>query len=154
MSGALISLLALYNLTRTSAQNSLTIEQVMTSQEMQNTGVATLTSSQRDALNDWLNRYTVKLLQLAKQQQSGTLHGNVLRSSCSPSIESTVSGEMEGWSGDTIFKLDNGQIWQQAEYDYTYFYEYRPEVTIYQTNAGCRMKIEGETETVLVKRIK
>ena len=65
-----------------------------------------------------------------------------------------VSGDVEGWSGDTIFKLDNGQIWQQAEYDYTYFYEYHPDVTIYQTSSGCRMKVEDESDTVIVKRIK
>ncbi|MGA2207717.1 MAG: hypothetical protein ABSG10_13400, partial [Terracidiphilus sp.] len=76
------------------------------------------------------------------------------RSSCSPAIESTISGEIEGWDGETIFKLDNGQIWQQAEYDYTYFYEYRPDVTIYETSSGCRMKVEDEDDTVIVKRIK
>jgi hypothetical protein len=73
---------------------------------------------------------------------------------CAPAIESAITGEVEGWDGETIFKLDNGQIWQQAEYDYTYFYEYHPDVTIYQTRAGCRMKVEDETETLLVKRIK
>jgi hypothetical protein len=78
----------------------------------------------------------------------------VSRSSCSPAIESSISGEIEGWSGETIFKLDNGQTWQQSEYDYTYFYEYHPDVTIYETRAGCRMKVEDESDTVLVKRIK
>jgi hypothetical protein len=72
---------------------------------------------------------------------------------CVPAIESAITGEVEGWDGETIFKLDNGQIWQQAEYDYTYFYEYHPDVTIYQTRAGCRMKVEDETETVLVTRV-
>jgi hypothetical protein len=76
------------------------------------------------------------------------------RSSCVPTIESAITGEIEGWDGETIFKLDNGQIWQQAEYDYTYFYEYHPDITIYETRAGCRMKVEDEDETVLVKRIK
>jgi hypothetical protein len=76
------------------------------------------------------------------------------RSSCVPAVESAITGEIEGWDGETIFKLDNGQIWQQAEYDYTYFYEYHPDVTIYQTSAGCRMKVEDEDDTVLVKRIK
>jgi hypothetical protein len=52
------------------------------------------------------------------------------RSSCTPAIESAITGEIKGWDGETIFKLDNGQIWQQAEYDYTYFYEYHPDVTI------------------------
>ena len=76
------------------------------------------------------------------------------RSSCSPAIESSITGEFHGWSGDTIFKLDNGQIWQQAEYDYDYDYDYNPDVTIYQTTSGCRMKVEGEEDTILVKRIK
>jgi hypothetical protein len=76
------------------------------------------------------------------------------RSSCVPAIESSIDGEIEGWEGETIFKLANGQIWQQAEYNYTYFYAYSPDVTIYQTSAGCRMKVEDEDETVVVKRLK
>lgn len=75
-------------------------------------------------------------------------------SNCALAIESAITGDIEGWDGETIFKLDNGQIWQQAEYDYTYFYEYHPDVTIYQTSRGCRMKVEDEEETILVKRIK
>jgi hypothetical protein len=53
-----------------------------------------------------------------------------------------------------IVELDNGEIWEQAEYDYMYSYQYRPEVTIYQTTAGCRLKVEDEDETILVRRIK
>jgi hypothetical protein len=68
--------------------------------------------------------------------------------SCVPAIESAVTGEVHGWDGETIFKLDNGQIWQQAEYDYTYFYEHHPDVTIYQTRGGCRMKVEDEEEAI------
>ena len=74
-------------------------------------------------------------------------------SGCSPAIESAISGEVKGWDGETIFKLDNGQIWQQAAYGYTYFYAYHPEVTIYQTRNGCRMKVEDEDDTIIVKRI-
>jgi hypothetical protein len=75
-------------------------------------------------------------------------------SACSPAVESTIAGEFEGWSGESIFKLDNGQIWEQAEYDYTYDYEYRPDVIIYQAIDGCKMKVEGLDETILVRRIK
>lgn len=77
-----------------------------------------------------------------------------LGGSCSPAVESTIVGEFNGWDGETIFKLDNGQIWEQAEYDYMYSYSYRPDVTIYETRAGCRMKVEDEEETILVRRIK
>ena len=75
-------------------------------------------------------------------------------SNCVPAVESAIDGEIEGWDGETIFKLDNGQIWQQAVYDYTYFYAFHPAVTIYQTREGCRMKVEDESDTVVVKRIK
>jgi len=77
-----------------------------------------------------------------------------VRSSCTPAIEASISGEFHGWDGETIFKLDNGQIWQQAEYDYDYDYEYNPDVTIYSTSGGCKMKVEGDDKTILVKRIK
>jgi len=148
-----MGLLAVHVFASAPAQQ-MKIEQVMTPKELQDTGIATLTAPQRQALNDWLNRYSLKLLLAASQQERTTPESRPVRSSCAPAIETTISGEIEGWDGETIFKLDNGQIWQQAEYDYTYFYAYRPDVTIYQTSAGCRMKVEDETETVLVKRIK
>lgn len=149
----LLCLIAVHVLATTPAQQ-VKIEHVMTAQEMRDTGIATLSTAQRQALDDWLNRYTLRVLSVAIQQQAKAQESASVRTSCSPAVESTISGEIEGWDGETIFKLDNGQIWQQAAYDYTYFYEYRPGITIYQTSAGCRMKVEDETDTVLVKRIK
>ncbi len=29
-------------------------------------------------------------------------------------------GTFNGWDGETIFNLDNGQVWQQSQYDYMY----------------------------------
>jgi len=135
----------------------LKIEQVMSPQEMQQTGVLTLSSQQRDALNRWLVNYTLRVVtaaQAANQEPPKRQLGDRVTSNCSPAIESTISGEFHGWDGETIFKLDNGQIWQQSQYDYTYSYSYRPDVTIYETRAGCRLKVEDEDETILVKRLK
>lgn len=87
-------------------------------------------------------------------QQPGNVVVPRTSAACAPAVESTISGEFHGWDGETIFKLDNGQIWEQAEYDYMYSYAYRPEVTIYESSAGCRMKVEDEEETVLVRRLK
>lgn len=141
-------------LTVTRAEQILKVEQVMTPQEMGETGIANLSPAQRQAFDAWLNRYTLRILTVKSESDLTPSSKFLGHSSCSPAIESTISGEIEGWDGEAIFKLDNGQIWQQAVYDYTYFYAYRPDVTIYQTSAGCRMKVEDETETVLVKRIK
>ena len=65
-----------------------------------------------------------------------------------------MDDEFQGWDGETIFKLANGQIWQQASYAYTYHYAYRPKVIIYKSGTVYRMKVDGVESTIQVKRIK
>jgi hypothetical protein len=77
-------------------------------------------------LDAWLNRYTMHAIQVIAKANAGQSSGG--GSKCTPAIETSISGGFNGWDGETIFKLSNGQIWQQAEYDYTYSYEYMPEV--------------------------
>lgn len=69
-------------------------------------------------------------------------------------IESTIDGQFKGWKGNTAFKLKNGQVWQQSSYDYHYAYAYNPEVVIYASGSGYRLMVEGQQETVQVRRIK
>ena len=57
----------------------------------------------------------------------------------SGAVESSIDGTFNGWTGDTIFKLRNGQIWKQSSYAYMYHYAYSPEVTIYQSNTVYKM---------------
>jgi hypothetical protein len=68
-------------------------------------------------------------------------------------IRTCIDGDFEGWEGETIFVLCNGQVWQQASYDYTYHYAYRPDVLIYQTGSGYRMKVEGVQKSIRVIRL-
>jgi hypothetical protein len=56
-------------------------------------------------------------------------------------VESKIAGEFNGWEGKTIVKLINGQIWQLTEYHYEYRYAYMPEVIIYPTAGGPKMKV-------------
>jgi hypothetical protein len=69
-------------------------------------------------------------------------------------IESSIDGEFKGWDGSTIFKLSNGQIWQQSSYAYMYHYAYNPTVFIYQSMDGIKMKVEDVEELISVKKIK
>ena len=80
--------------------------------------------------------------------------GVASKSSTSVVVESYIEGNFEGWDGDTIFKLDNGQIWQQSLYAYTYHYAYHPKVIIYQTDGGYKMKVDGVDKTIYVIRLK
>ena len=69
-------------------------------------------------------------------------------------IESSIDGEFTGWEGDTIFMLSNGQIWQQASYDYEYHYAYSPDVIIVRTNGRYMMRVEGVDDPVRVIRLR
>jgi hypothetical protein len=68
-------------------------------------------------------------------------------------IKSQIDGEFSGWEGDTLVKLVNGQVWQQAEYWYHYHYAYMPRVTI-TTDGGYKMAVEGISKSVRVERLK
>jgi FtsZ-binding cell division protein ZapB len=69
-------------------------------------------------------------------------------------IETSIDGEFDGWDGDTIFKLMNGQIWQQESFAYTYHYAYMPGVIIYKKNGGYYMRVDNVDGEIRVKRIK
>jgi len=69
-------------------------------------------------------------------------------------IETSIDGEFEGWEGETVVKLLNGQIWQQSSYHYHYHYAYMPNVLIYRANGGYKMKVDGTDMAVSVIRLK
>lgn len=69
-------------------------------------------------------------------------------------IETQIDGTFEGWDGETIFRLSNGQVWQQASYAYTYHYAYRPKALIFADGSTYRLKVDGVDSTILVKRLK
>ena len=69
-------------------------------------------------------------------------------------IESKVDGDFEGWEGETIIKLMNGQIWQQTEYHYHYHYAFMPEVLIFKSGSGHKMWVKGVKKAVSVERLK
>ena len=70
-------------------------------------------------------------------------------------VETQIDGDFEGWTGESIWLMANGQIWQQARYAYHYHYAYRPRVLIYPSSYGWKMKVDGDSsEGVFVKRLR
>jgi hypothetical protein len=122
------------------------IEDLMTKSEFRAAGLEKLSPDELTNLNEFLSTYTGRVVR-------ATSHAND-DSGGSEAIESQIAGEFKGWTGETIFKLTNGQIWQQTEYDYTYEYAYMPNVTIYKTSSCWKMKVEEVEDTICVKRLK
>ena len=67
-------------------------------------------------------------------------------------FESKIVNDFKGWSGDTVFELQNGQIWKQDKYRYKYFYAYRPKATIVKVGSKYVMTVKGKS--IRVKKIK
>jgi hypothetical protein len=74
-------------------------------------------------------------------------------------IEARLVGHFNGWTGKTVFTLDNGQVWRQTK---NYIRDYTPRspipaprVTISKGMLGSyNMQVEGVKRIVQVKRVK
>jgi len=82
------------------------------------------------------------------------INSNNSSSSNNSVIETQIDGDFEGWEGETIFKMMNGEIWQQSSYAYLYHYAYSPQVIIYKSSSGYVMKVDGVEETINVVKLK
>ena len=145
-STTLVILLALSSpaFAQQSQSPTLNVRNLMTAEEFTGAGLDKLTNAEMDLLNAWLQRLAVSLLDLSG---SGVSNSREV-------IESQIEGSFNGWDGDTLFKLTNGQIWQQSSYAYRYHYAYRPDVLIYRSGGGYKMKVEGVAGEVSVRRLK
>lgn len=69
-------------------------------------------------------------------------------------VESKIDGEFQGWEGETVFQLANGQIWQQADFAFAYHYSYSPDVLIVRLNGQFFMQVEGVRDRIRVVRLR
>jgi hypothetical protein len=69
-------------------------------------------------------------------------------------VESQIDGDFEGFEGETIIKLVNGQIWQQSEYLYHYHYSFMPKAIIYKQGGTYKIKVDGIDKSVGVTRLR
>ena len=64
--------------------------------------------------------------------------------------EGRIDGEFTGWEGETVYRLMDGHIIQQAEYYYHYRYAYSPRVIIYNSNGSLKINVEGVPRDVRI----
>ena len=89
------------------------VQDLMTPEEFDASGLHKLTPAELDALNRWLVRYTAHEAPLVRQM-SPEVKKEVATATTAPKIiHSQIDGTFEGWSGKTLFHLKNGQTWRQ-----------------------------------------
>ena len=102
------------------------IESLMNADEFNDAGLGKLSEGEIRALNAWLVRYTAGDAEVL--QQSNT---EVREAQKDHEIKTRISGNFTGWSGETIFRFENGQVWRQRlDGKYRYQGPANPEVII------------------------
>ena len=126
------------------------IEALMTAQEYEAAGIDKLTDAERDALNRWLIRYTVEDSKVLLRTDE-----EVKKAAQEQEILAAIQPPFKGWSGDTIFTLDNGQVWQQRRGGNYHHVGSSTRVRITKNLMGFyRMELLENAKSVQVKRLK
>ncbi len=69
-------------------------------------------------------------------------------------IRSRIEGSFEGWSGNTVFRLENGQVWRQSGPGTFHHRAENPAVVIRRAMLGSYLlRVEGKNTTVRVRRV-
>jgi len=156
--------------TLAAANRTVDLESILTANQFHAAGLDTLPPGQITALNDWLTTYlrsqgassviaSTPLVAPTPAPSSATgvasFGATMLKSTADEpnSIHSTIVGKFTGWSGSTVFKLANGQVWQQSSpADYETEMQ-NPEVIIKKLYFGYVLTLPGRGQTVFVTRI-
>lgn len=127
-------------------RHPISIAQLMAPSDIEATGIRTLAPEQLAALNAWLQSYRTaveqRIIESAEEEFAPA----------TPVIETQIEGGFDGWVGDTVFRLQNGQIWQQVSPSAKYHTAESPRVTI--TRSPYRLRVDGVGIEIDVRRIK
>lgn len=58
-----------------------------------------------------------------------------------------------GWDGETVFRLRNGEVWQQAAHRQHRFFQERPLVRIWKHGNRHLLEMQGIREVLPVNRL-
>lgn len=119
------------------------LEKAMTPADYAAAGLQKLDPAERAKLNDFIRNYVAKSNEkVATEAVDKAVKENKV--SAPEVIESRIVGPFTGYSGRTVFTLENGQRWAQSQRDSAYFPKIdSPPVVIVKAGFGYRMHIAG-----------
>ena len=147
------------------AEGFSTLEEQMTGKEFAAAGLDKLSAQELSALNAWIRAHSLATLDpapavaaagSATTEASGDRRGFQDEDDDDrTAITSRIVGRFSGWDGQTVFKLENGMIWEQADKDKFYVKDVvNPVVNIEPGMFGrWHLSVEGFDSECRVKRI-
>ena len=147
------------------AQESIRVQELMTTSEFEATGLDSLTTEELEALNEWLSKNgalvvesaeisRVKTENTSEQQPEAIVSAPQTRAygEREPDVYSQITGEFSGWDGKTIFRLANGQIYQQRRPGRWKTQLLDPDVRVFRGFVGYELEVDGHS--IGVKRLR
>jgi hypothetical protein len=107
---------------------------LMTADEFSAAGLERLSPTELEALNRWLLRYTAR--QASELRQHNELISEEIRKVEQEGVRTRIVGEFRGWDGDTVFRLENGQVWKQRLPGNLHYRASAPEVELSKNFMG------------------
>jgi len=144
------------------------LEEQMTGKEFSATGLEKLSKSELDALNAWIREHSLATLATtptaAKTETVNTADNDSDKDQDKDkdkkkertTITSKMIGKFTGWDGQTVFELENGQIWAQKGKKKFHSKEIENPVVIIEPGmfGAWNLQVEGlDSEEVRVVRI-
>jgi hypothetical protein len=139
-------------------QGFSSIEERMTGKEFTGAGLDKLSDEELSALNEWLRAHSVATLENTNQDyvDSRGFEMQALGDMDDSDVVSTIKGEFSGWTGDTVFELENGMVWEQTQSGTFYIPPTTTAVAVIDKGVfnSWRLSIQGYNRTVRVQRVK
>jgi hypothetical protein len=127
------------------------IEKLMSPEEFSASGLGKLSDDELQALDAWLLRYTAGDAAILRERDP-----EVREAVKATEIISRITGDFTGWNGETLFRLENGQVWRQRlQGKYRYNGPPNPEIRIHRNFLGFyMMTLVEEDKSVGVKLVR
>ncbi len=154
MKRLIVLILILSSTTFAADYPEITLDKLISKLRQKEMGLDKLTHQERNKLRLYIIEMYLRGIGKGKEQGEKKARSGGPSYSTSSVIESQIEDDFEGWEGETIVKLMNGQIWQQVEYHYHYHYAFMPKVIIYRSGGMYKMKVDGIEKAVGVVQLK
>lgn len=134
-------------------QSFSSLEERMSSAEFKAAGLDKLSPEELKTLDEWLRTHGTGSTQMVTPGGKPVFYPS---ESARKEEQSHLVGHFAGWSGSSVFTLDNGQVWKQAESgSYACPERDHPGVTVKPMLLGSwLMYFEGCNQSVRVERVR
>ncbi len=150
-----LALLLVVTSTSLVAQTFSSLEERMSQRDFERAGLQNLSAEELAYLNRWLQERGLTAPAASTAGAADRIGLAPAATGSSDRVQSRLLGSFRGWSGNTVFRLENGQVWQQTGGGTLAGVNLEsPTVTIEKSLFGAwYLRVEGYNSRAKVKRV-